>query len=135
MKIFLKYFTVFICFLAVFGLSSVIAGAILVVFQKFIPLFIQSIISYIIAFIPAFFVAKLVWKNSTIKKVSFFSSALIGGFVLGSIGFLGGFIGPIIFMPSSNQGPLLGIFITGPLGFIIGLIIGAVYYKVKIRKH
>src|SRR5689334_12330302 len=38
--------------------------------------------------------------------------------VTGGIGFALGFFGPIIFMPGANQGPLLGIFITGPLGVI-----------------
>ena len=44
--------------------------------------------------------------------------------ILGGIGFVGGFVGPIILTPDANQGPLLGIFITGPLGFIIGLAYG-----------
>jgi hypothetical protein len=46
--------------------------------------------------------------------------------ILGVIGFLGGFIGPIIFTPGANQGPMLGIFITGPLGGVIGAVAGAV---------
>lgn len=46
--------------------------------------------------------------------------------ILGGIGFAAGFFGPIIFAPEANQGPLLGIFITGPLGFVLGLIYGAV---------
>lgn len=46
--------------------------------------------------------------------------------ILGVIGFLGGFIGPMIFTPGANQGPMLGIFITGPLGVVIGTIVGAV---------
>ena len=48
------------------------------------------------------------------------------GAILGAVGFLGGFVGPVIFTPEANQGPLLGIFITGPLGFILGLIVGFV---------
>jgi hypothetical protein len=44
--------------------------------------------------------------------------------ILGGIGFAGGFFGPIIFTPESNQGPLLGIFITGPIGAVLGAIIG-----------
>ena len=35
--------------------------------------------------------------------------------ILGIAGFLGGFVGPLVFTPGANQGPLLGIFITGPL--------------------
>ena len=41
-------------------------------------------------------------------------------FIAGGIGFALGFFGPIIFMPGANQGPMLGIFITGPLGFVGG---------------
>ena len=48
------------------------------------------------------------------------------GGILGGIGFLIGFVGPIIFMPEANQGPLLGIFITGPGGFVLGLIVGLI---------
>lgn len=50
--------------------------------------------------------------------------AIRGGCLLGFIGFCGGFFGPLIFTPEANQGPLLGIFITGPLGFLAGLVGG-----------
>ena len=40
---------------------------------------------------------------------------LSGALVVGGIGFVGGFFGPMIFAPEANQGPLLGLFITGPL--------------------
>lgn len=48
------------------------------------------------------------------------------GVILGVVGFVGGFVGPLIFTPEANQGPLLGIFITGPLGFVLGLVVGLV---------
>jgi hypothetical protein len=32
-----------------------------------------------------------------------------------------------IFTPKANQGPLLGIFITGPAGAIVGFIAGALF--------
>lgn len=44
--------------------------------------------------------------------------------VVGGISFALGFFGPMILNPQGNQGPMLGIFITGPLGFIIGLAWG-----------
>jgi hypothetical protein len=49
------------------------------------------------------------------------------GFALfvGGISFLLGFVGPILVSPGANQGPLLGIFISGPLGFLLGLLWGA----------
>ncbi|MCZ8544762.1 hypothetical protein OOJ09_11255 [Mesorhizobium qingshengii] len=48
------------------------------------------------------------------------------GVILGVVGFVGGFVGPLIFTPEANQGPLLGIFITGPLGFVLGLVVGLI---------
>jgi hypothetical protein len=53
-------------------------------------------------------------------------STLLGGGALGGIGFVAGFIGPIIVMPEVSHGPLLGIFITGPLGFLIGGLAGLI---------
>ena len=50
----------------------------------------------------------------------------LGAVILGGIGFCLGFFGPMIFMPEANQGPLLGIFITGPLGAIVGAVAGAI---------
>ena len=46
--------------------------------------------------------------------------------VLGITGFASGFVGPMTFAPESNQGPMLGIFITGPAGAVGGAILGAV---------
>lgn len=54
-------------------------------------------------------------------------TAVLGGFVLGAVGFAGGFFGPIVLRPEANQGPLLGIFFTGPLGFALGVLIGWLY--------
>jgi hypothetical protein len=45
--------------------------------------------------------------------------------MLGSICFAAGFFGPLILTPGANQGPLLGIFVTGPLGALAGAVIGA----------
>ncbi len=44
--------------------------------------------------------------------------------MVGGVTFAAGFFGPIILAPDANQGPLLGIFITGPLGFTLGLAWG-----------
>lgn len=45
---------------------------------------------------------------------------------VGAIAFLAGFVGPILLRPDSPQGPLFGIFVTGPWGVIVGALIGAV---------
>ncbi len=46
--------------------------------------------------------------------------------LLGATGFAAGFFGPIAFNPDSNQGPLMGIFITGPGGALLGVVLGLV---------
>ncbi len=48
------------------------------------------------------------------------------GFALfvGGTCFALGFFGPMIFAPEANQGPMLGIFYTGPLGFVLGVVWG-----------
>ena len=53
-----------------------------------------------------------------------FRLAMAPALLAGGIGFAAGFFGPLIFAPEANQGPLLGIFITGPLGFLSGLAWG-----------
>jgi len=56
-----------------------------------------------------------------------------GGLIVGGLGFAAGFFGPIILTPSANQGPLLGIFFTGPLGFVVGAVIGWLYARSRAR--
>ena len=59
------------------------------------------------------------------------------GFVFGGllaiVGFVGGFLLPIVLMPKSNQGPLL-TFLTGPLGFLVGAILECIYAWRKQRQ-
>jgi len=58
---------------------------------------------------------------------------LLGALLTGAIAFTIGFAGPIIIDPRTVQGPMLGIFITGPLGFVLGAIGGAVYWFISQR--
>lgn len=37
-----------------------------------------------------------------------------------------GFFEPILLNPDANQGPLFGIFISGPLGFVVGAALGVI---------
>lgn len=59
-------------------------------------------------------------------------TALAWALVLGAVGFACGFLGPIALNPDANQGPLLGIFITGPGGALLGLALGAILAAAKI---
>jgi hypothetical protein len=47
------------------------------------------------------------------------------GWIVGAVGLALGFVGPLLVTPSANLGPLLGILITGPAGFILGALAGA----------
>ncbi len=91
-------------------------------------------IQNIVAAIAALVIGWFIW-NSTKQGYpkGLASSVFTSAFIIGGIGFIGGFFGPIIFSPSSNQGPLLGIFITGPLGFLLGALGGLVYWLVTSR--
>src|SRR5215813_3644422 len=46
---------------------------------------------------------------------------------LGGVGFASGFFGPMFLSPDANQGPLLGLLITGPGGAIAGLVLGFIF--------
>jgi hypothetical protein len=68
-----------------------------------------------------------VWRKVGDAGSGILMAALYWAAVVGALGFCGGFFGPMIFTPEANQGPLLGIFITGPLGFIVGGMGGLIY--------
>ena len=52
---------------------------------------------------------------------------LAWGCLVGVVGLMAGAVGPVLFGWGGNQGPLLGFFITGPLGIVVGAIAGAVW--------
>jgi hypothetical protein len=54
---------------------------------------------------------------------------------LGVSGFAAGFFGPIILRPEANQGPMLGIFITGPGGAALGLLLGTLFRFLPISNE
>ena len=62
----------------------------------------------------------------------YLTAAVMGGFVVGAPAFLIGFVGPIL-LNGGNQGPLLGIFITGPIGFVLGCLGGVVWAAKRPR--
>ena len=89
-------------------------------------------ISSLGSFLTAAGVAWYVWKHTACFQASLAHSVLLGAFVAGAIGFSAGFFGPLLFMPSgmANAGPLWAL-ITGPAGFILGAVGGAVHWYAR----
>jgi hypothetical protein len=50
------------------------------------------------------------------------------GWLVGGAGLALGFLGPLVVTPKANLGPLLGILLTGPLGFVLGALGRAVVH-------
>jgi hypothetical protein len=48
------------------------------------------------------------------------------GRLVGGIGLALGFLGPLVVTPKASLGPLLGLLLTGPVGFVLGALVGAV---------
>lgn len=99
-----------------------------------IPVYSLPWIVPLISMICSVLVGWYVWSWSRSIPDDLPQCFFFGAFIVGGFGFAAGFFGPIIFLPGANQGPLLGIFITGPLGFLLGGIGGFVYWLVKRRK-
>lgn len=89
------------------------------------PWSIRTLVSLAVAI----WAGRSIWSRPATGQDGFFRAALHGALVVGGIGFVVGFFGPLIFAPGANQGPLLGIFITGPLGALAGAIGGVVRWK------
>lgn len=70
-------------------------------------------------------------ENHNGSKPGIFLHMMLWAAIFGFIGFTGGFFGPMIFRPEANQGPMLGIFITGPLGVFVGVLFGLVKWTKK----
>jgi hypothetical protein len=117
LSVFASYYFFSIVILLIPGIDKILA--------------IQIISSLVIALSIGVFI----WKRTNTISKGLSQYIIMGGIIIGSIGFVSGFVGPIIFSPSSNQGPLLGIFITGPIGFLLGLIGGGLYWWIKVKKE
>jgi hypothetical protein len=78
-------------------------------------------------------------QSRTGQAASVIGFSLLGGVIVGGVGFAIGFFGPIVIgiitSTDSPQGPLLGILITGPLGFVAGLIAGFIYGLIRNSKQ
>jgi hypothetical protein len=63
-------------------------------------------------------------QSSTPRTPDPVAEIVLWPMVIGAVSFVAGFVGPLL-LSTSNLGPLLGIFVTGPLGFLVGGLVGA----------
>lgn len=90
-------------------------------------------ISYVFALCCAIVAGRYVWRTLGSDRKGIVPTVLSWSALVGAAGFAVGFFGPMLFAPGANQGPLLGIFITGPLGFVVGGIFGFIRAMVRLR--
>jgi hypothetical protein len=121
------------------GLVRIIATALIAVATHFffywlggalvslvLPLRLAFLLAGAGSLLTAFVAARYVWRQLGSVEPGIMRSMTMGALLVGAAGFSAGFFGPMILSPEANQGPLLGIFITGPLGFLAGGIGGAI---------
>ena len=100
-----------------------------------IPFEGYGLVAPFVALLCAVVVGWYVWKSLGMgASAGTLPIVLLWAAVVGGVGFVGGFFGPMVFAPGANQGPLLGIFITGPLGFLLGGAAGFIYAVTSRRK-
>ena len=87
--------------------------------------------SRLVAAAAAVGAACVVWTLAASSHPGLGRAVTLGALITGAIAFAAGFFGPILLTPGANQGPLLGIFITGPLGLVLGALGGAIYWMVR----
>jgi hypothetical protein len=100
----------------------------------FLPLGGASWIGSSLALVIALAAAGLFWSRFGDASRSVLGTAAYGALILGGIGFAAGFFGPMLLAPDANQGPMLGIFITGPGGAILGTLLGLVFGLMRSQR-
>jgi len=127
--------------IARFGLAFIV-GVATYFFMFWLPFSLLSflpghlLLALVGSLAAAIWAARYVWRRTEHGSENGVLALTFGGaIIVGAVGFVGGFFGPMIWAPDANQGPLLGIFYTGPLGFVLGGGGGFLYALVRRRRH
>ena len=100
-----------------------------------IPFEAYGLVAPIVALLCSAATGRYVWISLRSGAVGgIWRTTLLWAVIAGGIGFVVGFFFPILILPTANQGPMLGIFITGPLGFLFGGVAGFIYGLRQRRK-
>ncbi len=118
------------------GMSSFLAFTATYLLIYYFPLAMirvpgEPVSSWLISLSAAVAAGWAAWRISGKTSQGLAKYAILGAMTLGWLGFAAGFFGPMIFAPQANQGPLLGIFITGPLGFMAGGLGGLFLWLIR----
>ena len=93
---------------------------------------LPSWVSVTLALVSAILVGWYAWKLVAGEKMGVGVSVICGALMLGGLGFIIGFLGPMIVAKDTSQGPLVGVFIGAPLGVILGAVGG---YFIASKQH
>ncbi|MDH7445857.1 hypothetical protein [Aquimarina sp. 2201CG14-23] len=96
---------------------------------------ITLIVSQSISILLAILSMMLVYKKTIHISNDLATHIVVGGFIVGPIVFFLDYFVPVIITPTSHQGPLIGVFIAGPIGFVVGLISGLIYWKTRGKRQ
>ena len=111
--------------------TCVVPGVYFLIFWlsiAFVPFEGYGLVAPLVALLGAATAGRYVWVTLGSDAVgSIWRTMLLWAAIAGGAGFVAGFFLPMLLMPAANQGPLLGIFITGPLGFILGGVAGFIH--------
>ncbi len=101
---------------------------------SFIPVGEFNWLRNIISILCALCIGWYIWKKLGTVPEKLMTCIFSGAVLVGAIGFSAGFFGPMVFTHGANQGPLLGISFTGPIGFCVGGIGGLLYWSIRNKR-
>ena len=99
----------------------------------FLPDFF-AVIGSLMSWALAAWMARWLWLRLAEPVTGLLATTVVWALGLGGLGFVLGFFGPMILSPGANQGPMLGIFITGPGGFVLGAVVGMMRWSMQSRQ-